>query len=278
MSLLERRQTDSMMEEVNVLITNYTEKELQEAVLEKDNSGWLPIHWVCFYEAPLEVIQMLLDSDTDKKSIFEKDRFGRLPIHLACESNAPVEVIQLLLESDVGKKSIFEKDEDGQLPINNACVFDGNVEVVKLLLKARIGDRIDQLGLAQWRIGVEELINAMTEEDSKAKKVLQICARLSKYEKMEGNISLLALAIWRTSCLKWGAITFQSMQEMEDLLATDEAFDPVEYKRERRIKSGADIINRGVLPFLPVDDEESSSSDDYFDGYFTNYGHNYGDY
>jgi hypothetical protein len=56
------------------------------------------------------------------------------------------------------------------------------------------------------------------------------------------------------------------MQEMEDLRATDDAFDPVEYKRERRIKSGADVIIRGVLPFLSVDDEtptpQSSISDD----------------
>jgi hypothetical protein len=53
---------------------------------------------------------------------------------------------------------------------------------------------------------------------------------------------------------------------MEDLRATDETFDPVEYKRDCRIKSGADMIIRGVLPFLPVDDDdsdsESSSSDD----------------
>ncbi len=159
-----------------------------------------------------------MDSDDDKKTILEKDHLGRLPIHWACGHSAPVEVIQLLLQ-------------------------------------ASICDRIEQLGLAQWIIGVEELINAMTEEDSKTKKVRKIYARLSEYEEMERTISLLALAVWRTSCLKWGDIKFKSMQEMEDLRATDETFDPVEYKRERRIKSGADVIIRGVLPFLPVDDE-----------------------
>jgi hypothetical protein len=131
----------------------------------------------------------------------------------------------------------------------------GPVEVVQLLLQASIGDRIEQLGLAQWRIAVAELINVMREEDSKSKKVRQIYARLAKYEEMEGTISLLALAVWRTSCLKWGDIQFKSMQEMEDLRATDETFDPVEYKRERRIKRRADVIIRGVLPFLPVDDD-----------------------
>ena len=66
--------------------------------------------------------------------------------------------------------------------------------------------------------------------------------------------------------MHWGDIKFRSMQEMEDVRATYHPFDPSEYKRERRIKSGADVIIRGVLPFLPVDDEtptpESSASDD----------------
>jgi hypothetical protein len=75
-----RWQTGSRMEELNVLIAKYTEKDLQEAVLLKDNSGWLPIHWVCRRNTPLEVIQMLLDSDTDKKSILVRDDGGCLPI------------------------------------------------------------------------------------------------------------------------------------------------------------------------------------------------------
>jgi hypothetical protein len=77
---------------------------------------------------------------------------------------------------------------------------------------------------------------------------------------------LLALAVWRTSCLHWGDIEFQSMQEMEDLRATDHVFDPSEYKRERRIKSGADVIIRGVLPFLLVGDEMPTPQSSYSDG------------
>jgi hypothetical protein len=47
--------------------------------------------------------------------------------------------------------------------------------------------------------------------------------------------------------LHGGDIKFKSMQHVEDLGATDDAFDPSECKRERRIKSGADVIIRGVL-------------------------------
>jgi ankyrin repeat protein len=344
LSSLLRRGTSSIAEEVNVLIANYTEKDLQDAVLLKGNNGWLPIHCACWKNAPLEVIQMLLDTDTEKKTIlekgtfghlpihtaccsnapaeviqllldsdtekrtilkkdtkgflpihcaccnnvpieviqlllnndsdekliFEKDHFGRLPIHLACMYGAPVEVIQELLHNDTKQKSILEKDNFGRLPIHLVCLNNGPVEVIQVLLQVSICDRIEQLGLAQWKIDVKELINAMTEDDSNMETVKEIYERLSKYEEMEHTISLLGLAVWRTSCLHWGDIKFKSMQQMEDLRATDGAFDPAEYKRERRIKSGAGVIIRGVLPFLPVDDEtptpqmqsSSSASDD----------------
>jgi hypothetical protein len=42
MSLLERQRT-SIMEAVNVLIAKYTEKDLQEAVLVKDNEIGFPL-------------------------------------------------------------------------------------------------------------------------------------------------------------------------------------------------------------------------------------------
>jgi hypothetical protein len=66
-SLIRRRQTDSIMDEVNVLIANYTEKDLEEAVLMKDDHGWLPIHVACMCNVPLEVIQMFLESDVENK-------------------------------------------------------------------------------------------------------------------------------------------------------------------------------------------------------------------
>jgi hypothetical protein len=56
------------------------------------------------------------------------------------------------------------------------------------LLEATFRDRIKQLGLAQWKIGMEKL---MTE---KTKKIQQIYKRLSKYE-MEHPSLLLALAL-----------------------------------------------------------------------------------
>ena len=121
--------------------------------------------------------------------ILVKDDIGRLPIYYACKhGNATVEVIQLLLESDADKKSIFEKDGYGELPIKYACEEDGG------------------------------------------------------------------------TCTRGCSIVAGSQY--------------LEYKRERRIKSGADIIICGVLPFLPVEDDsdsESSSSNDGADHFDDDY-------
>jgi hypothetical protein len=256
------RETASMMEEVNALIANgnYTEEDLQEAVLVRSGARYLPIHVACICKVPLEVIQMLLDSDAAKKSILVKNDLGNLPIHYACKyGNASVEVIRLLLDSDVGKKTILVKDGDGRLPIYVACWYKAPLEVIQLLMQASICDRLEQLGLPQCKRVVEGLINAIVEDDTreeKTKKVQQIYKRLAKYEEMKGTVlTALELAVWRTSCLKWGGIEFQSMEEIEDLRATDETFDPVEYKIERLDKSGAAIIVHGVLQFMPVDDD-----------------------
>jgi ankyrin repeat protein len=179
MSLLES-QTTSVTKEVKALIREYTEKDLQEAVLlktnyqdfnfdeveagfllhsaitsnrpieviqllldsdiekktilEKDDRGYLPIHYACFLIAPVEVIQLLLDSDSDKRTILQKDDYGQLPIHLACNKDAHVEMIRVFLDNDTTKESIFEKDDGGRLPIHCACLLNAYVEVIQLLL------------------------------------------------------------------------------------------------------------------------------------------------
>jgi ankyrin repeat protein len=72
-----------------------------------------------------------------------------MPLHLACHANVPVEVIQLLLDSDDSdnKKSLLEEDYNGWLPIHRACDADTSIEVIRLLLQTSLCNRIQQLGL-----------------------------------------------------------------------------------------------------------------------------------
>ena len=77
--LLHMHRTSITEEAINVLIANHTEKDLQEA-----------IHWVRMCNAPLEVIQLLLDSAIENKMVPEKDNIGQLPIHYAFGGNSPI--------------------------------------------------------------------------------------------------------------------------------------------------------------------------------------------
>jgi len=262
-SLLQRQATPDI-EEVKVLIARYTETDFQEAVLHKDYTGMMLIHHACYGDVHVAVIQLLLDSDAGNNSIFKKNIMGWLPIHAACEDGTPVENVRLLMDRDADKKTLLMKDTDGRVPLHTACDKGGSVELIQLLLRASICDRIEQLDFPQWKLGVQELINQITQEDSR-RNVQEIFERLSKYE-MEHTMYLLALAVWRTSCLHWGVFEFISMQGIEYLGATDGPFDPAEYKRERRIKSGADVIIHRVLPFIPVNEEMPAFPDPDFMG------------
>jgi ankyrin repeat protein len=83
-------------------------------------------------------------------------------------TGATVEVIQLLLDSDIDMRTIDEKGHRGRVPIQSACYFGrAPVEVIQVLLQASIRDRMRQLSLDQGEVGAQELINAMSGEDSK---------------------------------------------------------------------------------------------------------------
>jgi hypothetical protein len=118
------------------------------------------------------------------------------------------------------------------------------MEVIQLLVEVSSFIRIDRLGLEQWKIwaknDMEAALKSLTDSQKSDKKTKQEFVRrmvnemLEKYEKME-RTSLLELAVWKAK--------FLSMQEIE-------GFDPVEYRRDCRITSGADVIVRGVLRYL----------------------------
>jgi hypothetical protein len=95
-----------------------------------------------------------------------------LLFHIACEGRRSVEAIQMLLEGNPKKRTSHMKNNKGQLPIN-IVGYSNNapVEVVKLLLGVSVGNQIEQLSLQGWRIGMEELVNAMTENEENKERI-----------------------------------------------------------------------------------------------------------
>jgi hypothetical protein len=262
--LLQRNNPFPSMEDVDVVLARYTEADIQEAVRMKDFIGCLLLHYACHQHVPVLIVQWLLDKEVENKSIYQQNRMGSLPIHGACLDYANLDSIRLLLERDVDKKTLLVRDIQGRLPLFTSTDEGNNVEVTKLVLREGICDRIERLDFTEWKDRVRELIDNMTADltlmDDRREEVEDVYTRLSKYE-IEHSLSLLALAVWKTSCLHWGDFQFESMKGLEDLGATDGAFDPAEYKRQCRIKSGVDMIIRGVRPFIPVNENTPTLPD-----------------
>jgi hypothetical protein len=255
-----------LIEEVTAVISRYTEIDLQQAVLLQDSMGNLLLHYACYDDASVEVVQLLLDVEVENKSIYQKNCTGWLPIHAACMRHSSIDNVRLLIDRDTDKQSLLVKDIGGRVPLFSSCDEGYNVEVTKLLLKTILCDRIERLGSTPWKLVVKQLISNMTGDDSlpyeyiyerttnSHDEIYDVYLRLSKYE-TKRNLFLLTLAVWRTSCLHWGTFQFTSMDEIECFRMTDCTFDPAKYKQERRIKSQADVIIQGVLPFMPITED-----------------------
>jgi len=108
----------ALTEEFVVLLSQYKQHVLQKAVLMTfDESKRLPIHLACDKNAPLSILQSLLNADGDKISIRIPDKWGDLPLHTAA-SRHQTEVVKLLVESDITKKTLYTKADNGSLPIH----------------------------------------------------------------------------------------------------------------------------------------------------------------
>ena len=124
----------ALEEEFVLLITQYSEEDLQAAVLlTYDDSERLPLHLACDKNAPMSILKTLLDADVQKLSIKATDRWGDLPLHTAC-SRKQVEVVELLVESDSSKETLYTKADNGSLPLHTAARYNAPASVITLLL------------------------------------------------------------------------------------------------------------------------------------------------
>ena len=103
-----------------------------------DQDGWLPLHCACFYGAPPEAIESLINADP--KATQKKDDDGRLPLHYACLKSAPEQVIGQLLGAHV--KAALAKDNDGRMPLHHACSKAAPEGVIETLV--RLGPKAAQ--------------------------------------------------------------------------------------------------------------------------------------
>ncbi len=205
------------------------------------------------YNAPPRVIQMLLESDGSQESLFVDSLYGQVPLHVACRCNLNPDSLRLLLDYDIDKKTILLQDNAGRLPLHVAYLHcpkpsdhHGEYSSIELLLQAMIHGRIERVGLVNWKHDMNTFLEGLSvdERNFDASEKLEItCDALRTL--LERAI-LVELAVWKVSCFSHDDLPFDGLGT-EGLCMTNLSDD---YKRERRIKSGAESIIPGVLSFL----------------------------
>ena len=212
------------------------------------------------YGAPASVIMLLLESNESRSTLLETDVYGQTPLHASCRRGGIPEVIDLLLKFDKDKTTISATDNVGRLPIHLAILhsFENQIEVVQLLLEGMICGLMNRRGLELWKDDIQSLLNNMRvhERDFTTRdKLDMICESLVDFRE---RVFALELAVWRASCLQFDT-RFASIQEaMDHEASATDTFDINAYKADRRIRSGADIIIRDVIPFLEYEAVEEA--------------------
>jgi hypothetical protein len=94
-----------------------------------------PIHLACMRKPPIEIITAFVTSSRitqNKKYLLTQDSVGRCPIHHACRYNAPCDVIQVLIS--LCPKSLYVKSYDGCLPIHLLCLHAKSQTLLKAIV------------------------------------------------------------------------------------------------------------------------------------------------
>jgi hypothetical protein len=148
-------------------------------------------------------------------------------------------------------------DDVGRLPIHLALLHstESQISIVKLLMEGMLCGRMELRGLDLWKADMKHLLELLQthERDFTTRDKLDIVHDVI-HNFME-RVFNLELAVWRASCLQFSA-EFPSMQHVIEHLSllalsdTKVAFDARAFKADRRIKSGADVIVRDVIPFV----------------------------
>ena len=165
----------------------------------------------------------------------------------ACRCDLAPESIKLLLDYDGDKKTLLVEDNAGRLPLHVAYLRNSHIQVIQILLEAMICGRIERIGLDLWKRDMRQYLKSMEthERDFHTADKLEM-TREALTAFME-RVFLLELGIWKAACL---VPDCHNLQDVANLHAKDTSFDITEYKKQRRITSGAEIIIPRVVAFL----------------------------
>ncbi|CAJ1968030.1 unnamed protein product [Cylindrotheca closterium] len=222
-------------------------------------------------------------NDNTDYSVLTKDSWGNYPIHYAVRCNAPIEVVQLLIEAQLvnhnSSSDTTANDSNREQPphlrhrrkeppywrglLDLACDL-ASLPVTKFLIEASVKDRIDGLQCPAWKEDVRSMIFTYQDEEedmsdrttnalenlqyqrqpkpflassrSRQQLVKAVEKRLQWY-KFQESLSLLELSVWKATLNS--SSTDYIMEENNR-----------QSRENCRIHCGAEFVTMNVLDFL----------------------------
>jgi hypothetical protein len=258
-------------------------RESCPTVFTKDNDGFLPIHMACRYQAPPDVVNLLLEHDrTPRKDSLQHPggTYPQLPLAVACRCQASVDVIKLLLDYDTTHNTVITRDETtGRLPIHIALLRPSSVQkdTVRLLLKAMLYGRMERIGIRKWKYIMQttildEALQVHERDWMVREKLDTIHAAIQQFV---DQTHVIELVLWKVQCwiqLLWSleeedekkkqsdgktidaAAAISITAPLDDMVTRYEVHDLIQYKQHARHSSGwTDNVTPVIMSFLEGD-------------------------
>ena len=161
------------------------------------------------YDAPPEVIEMLLQGDPTKTTLFKPGTYDQLPIHIACRCNLAPDSIKLLLDYDAEKKTLAVEDNAGRLAIHVAYLRNSHIQVIRMLLEAMLFGRIDRIGLDMWKRDMRHYLKSMDTHERDFNTADKLEMTREAFKTFLERAFVLELGIWKAACLVGGCSTLR---------------------------------------------------------------------
>lgn len=181
----------------------------KDSFKERDGSGLSLLGMALGFDAPMDIIKLILDMDRSQASA--TDLFGATPLHIACLNGASHETIRYLLQSRQGLAQLHDRDR--RIPLHHMveCLcrdeidFTEGLHILKLLTSSypdgiNNTDRCDDTPIDLVQV-------ARMEEDPSSEEY----ERLTRIYRVLRSIGIL---VYRQQKMKWEADGFDSSKSV----------------------------------------------------------------
>lgn len=181
----------------------------EKNLTERDGSGLSLLGMALGFDAPMDIIKLILDMDRSQASA--TDLFGATPLHIACLNGASHETISYLLQSRQGLTQLHDRDR--RIPLHHMveCLcrdeidFTEGLHILKLLTSSypdgiNNTDRCDDTPIDLVQV-------ARMEEDPSSEEY----ERLTRIYRVLRSIGIL---VYRQQKMKWEADGFDSSKSV----------------------------------------------------------------